>query len=103
MTKLEKLLAAVVKAEAEVLAELKRLYPIGCEVIVRIREGADINPSTVIGHIGGPEGKLRVRLSPNPRGTHEGRYASGYETTLPARKIIRKVMHATSHKRGVQK
>jgi hypothetical protein len=52
--------------------------------------GADINPSTVIGHIGGSEGKLRVRLSPNPRGGL-GRYANGYETTLPARKIIRRV------------
>jgi hypothetical protein len=39
MTKLEKLLKKVVDAEAAVLAELKRVYPVGCEIVVRIRDG----------------------------------------------------------------
>ena len=84
MTKLETLLQAIRDAEAEVLVELARLYPVGCSVEYRLRLGVPTQIGTVTRHIGGREGEMRVLLA---TARHEGKR---YETTLQARKIIRR-------------
>lgn len=88
--KLDELLKRVVAAEDAVLAELKRMYPIGCEVEYRLRAGVPTKFGTVKKHIGGREGEMRVLLAPNPRSDPSVR-SQRYETTLQARKIIRRV------------
>lgn len=82
MTKIERLLKKVEDAEAEVLAELKRLYPLKSLVRYRLRAGLDTQTGYVTGHIGGREGRIRILLSV---GRHGG---DPYETSLPHHKII---------------
>lgn len=89
MTKLEKLLRSVVKAEEAVLAELIEQYPVGCTVEYRLREGVPTKFGTVKRHIGGRDGEMRVLLAPGRSDSYDT--TTRYETTLPARKIIRRV------------
>ena len=89
MTKIETLLQRIADAEDALLAELERTYPVGCEVEYRLRDGVPTKFGNVTKHIGGRDGELRVLLAPNPRAVTDR--ASRYETTLPVRKIIRRV------------
>ena len=88
MTKLEKLMQAVVKAEAAVLAELERLYPVGCQVEYRLRDGVPTKTGKVVRHIGGRDAEIRILLAANPRSSYDA--DKRYETTLPARKVLRR-------------
>lgn len=90
MTKLERLMQKVVDVENAVLEELVRLYPIGCKVIYRLREGVTEQEGEIVGHIGGRDGEMRVQLAPG-RGARTIGHSRLYITTLQARKIIRRV------------
>lgn len=74
---LEALLLAAHNAELAVLRELERTYPIGSEIVVRLRANVEHKPAIVIGHHpAGKVGTLRLRLH------------TGYETTLHCSRIV---------------
>lgn len=92
-TKISRRVAAVAKAVAALIAELKREYPEGTKVIYRLRGGADAHrypeqQGTVVGHT--DDGRLRVELAQS-RGAKATGLDRLYVTSLPASKIIRKV------------
>ena len=66
--KLERLLGAVVRAEDEVLVELKRLYPLGSlvQVILSVDQYCP-SEATVWGHGGGRFGRVLVKLTRSPK------------------------------------
>lgn len=90
MTKLERLMQKVVDAENAVFEELVRLYPVGCKVAYRLREGVLEQEGEIVGHIGGREGEVRIELALARGGKRMG-HSRRYTTTLQARKIIRRL------------
>lgn len=85
MTDLERLVQALINAEAALLAALVEAYPVGCSVEYRLRPTIPAQIGEVIGHQGGREARLRVRLA---KARHD--HGQRYETSIPLRKIIRR-------------
>lgn len=77
MKNIAHLLFALQAAEKSVLDELKNQYPVGSTVKVLYRPEVKINEYTVIGHRGGMEGRLVVRLGKD-----------GHQTSIPFVKIV---------------
>lgn len=86
MTRLETLMLAVKQAETALLDELQRVYPVGAQVVYRLRAGVPEQTGEIVGHIVGREGRMRVRLSPSRNDSGD---RDRYITTLPASKIVR--------------
>lgn len=89
---IHELLAELEKAESAVLAELKRLYPVGTKIGYRLHGGKDahrypVQEGEVVGHIGGGEARLRVKLARSRNARLMDR-DDCYVTSIPLQKII---------------
>lgn len=90
MSKLEKLMKALLRAEADYLAELKRAYPVGTKVQYRLRGGKDAHrypwqEGEIVGyHKDGR--RLRVRLAPS-RASKITDHGDRHVESLPPSKV----------------
>ena len=89
MKHINDLILAVEIAEAKLLDALADAYPIGCKVIYRLRDGVPEQEGEIVGHIGGRDAEMRVKLALS-RGSKTVGHSHRYVTTLQARKIIRR-------------
>lgn len=90
MTKLEKLLREVEKAEIAFLKELKRAYPVGTKVLYRLRGGGDADRypwqrGEVVGYANDGR-RLRVKLALSRAAKSLG-WTDRHVETLPISKL----------------
>lgn len=86
MSRIRELIALIERAQNELNEELAKAHPGGSTVKYRLRAGQPVKEATVVRVIGGPEGRLILRLPPNPRSVMDE--PEGHETSLPYSKIV---------------
>lgn len=84
-SKISERVAALILAERLLLVELQRIFPVGSIVEYRIKAGARIQEGEIIGHVGGREARLKIRLA---RARYDRGEDNRYETSIPLRKIL---------------